>query len=203
MQMNLKNLSEVKKKLKIVLREKEVYDVVLFGSFVKGKSMPKDIDVAIISEKKNFVLKGFHVSILSVSDFFKPLSLVNTLFREGYSLKKNKSFAEVYGFKNKCLFRYELKNLSASKKVRAVKALDGTNETLVVEYENFETPICDYLEKKELPLTLTSEPLEAEGGNDKVYCETDGNIQRIEAVSTSFGGTDGLWKPLTGQLRVE
>jgi len=91
----------------------------------------------------------------------------------------------------------------SDKKVRAVKALEGTNETVVAEYENFETPVCDYIANKEMPLTLTTEPLEAESGNNKVYCTTEGNIHRIEAVANSFGGTDELWKPLTGKLRVE
>jgi len=123
--MNLKSLSEIKKKFKDILKDKEVYDIVLFGSFVKGNSFPRDIDVAIISEKKDFKLSGFHISILSIGDFFKPLSLVNTLFREGYSLKNNKFFSEVYGFKNKCLFKYALTNLSASKKVSVVNFLRG------------------------------------------------------------------------------
>lgn len=125
MQENLKNLSEIKKKLKDVLKDKDVYDVVLFGSFVKGKSSPNDIDLAIISDKNNFDVSGFHISVLSVSYFFKPHNLINTLFREGYSLKKNKSFSEVYGFKNKCLFRYELAHLSASKRVSTVNFLRG------------------------------------------------------------------------------
>ncbi len=125
MQINLKNLSEIKKRLRNILKDKKVYDVVLFGSFVKGKVLPKDIDIAIISEKTDFDLSGFHISILSINDFFEPLSLVNTLLREGYSLKHNKFFSEVYGFRNKCLFKYALTNLSASKKVSVVNFLRG------------------------------------------------------------------------------
>lgn len=126
--MNLKELSKIKKDLKEVLKDKEVYDVVLFGSFVKGKVNLNDIDLAIISNKKFENLGNkFHASFISLDDFFKPIGLMNTLFREGYSLRKNKSFSEVYGFKNKCLFKYELSGLSASEKVMAVNFLRGKN----------------------------------------------------------------------------
>jgi len=135
MQMNLEELSRIKRKLRSVLKDKEVYDVILFGSFVKGKSVPSDVDVAIISDKKNFSSAGFHISIVSLKDFFTPIGLINTLFREGYSLRKNKSFSEVYGFKNKCLFRYELSDLSSSKKVQIVNFLRGkkSEKGLVLE----------------------------------------------------------------------
>ena len=35
------------------------------------------------------------------------------------------AFSEVYGFKNKCLFRYDLRNLNPSKKVKIVNFLRG------------------------------------------------------------------------------
>ena len=119
------SLLKIKKDLKRILSDKEVYDIIIFGSFVKGKANPSDIDLAIISDKKNFEIKGFHVSVISLIDFFKPVELINTLLREGYSLKRDKSFSESYGFKNKCLFRYELTELSLSKKVQVVNFLRG------------------------------------------------------------------------------
>jgi len=135
MQMNLKKLLEIKKKLKKLLTDKNIQEIVLFGSFVKGKVEPKDIDIAIILNKKEFDLnkensnlQGFHVSFLDFEDFFKPTSLIRTLFREGYSLKNNKYFSEVYGFKNRCLFRYELTGLTSSEKVITVNFLRGKNK---------------------------------------------------------------------------
>src|SRR3989344_1947780 len=112
--MNLKELSEIKNKLGKVLNDKEVHDVIIFGSFIKGKTKPEDIDIAIISDREKFKIKGFHISVISINDFFKPVGLINTLLREGYSLIRNKSFSEVYGFKNQCLFNYELSDLPAS-----------------------------------------------------------------------------------------
>src|SRR3989339_606432 len=96
MQMNSKELLTIKKKFKDILKDKQVYDVVLFGSFVKGKIVPRDIDVVILSDKNNFNVDGFHISVLNV-----------------------------YDFNNVCLFKYDLSGLSASQKVSCVNFLRG------------------------------------------------------------------------------
>lgn len=120
----------IKNKLKNYIKNKEVLDVILFGSIVKGKSFPNDVDVAFITNKKIKVeIDGFHVSILSPEDFFINIpSIVHTLIREGYSLKYNKTLSELYKFSNKVLFTYELTNLNNSSKVRVVNALRGKNK---------------------------------------------------------------------------
>jgi len=124
----LKSLSEIKKELRFYLDNKQVYDVILFGSYVKGKENPSDIDVAIISMGELKEVEGYHISFLEPLDFFKNIpSLANTLFREGYSLKFDKNFSENYGFQNKCMFVYWLSDLTASNKVTAVNFLRGIN----------------------------------------------------------------------------
>ena len=142
--MNYKEILKIKKQFGKLLKDKRIQDIILFGSFVKGKAIPKDIDVVIVSNenfsdltklKSNF--SNFHISILSFEDFFRPTSLINTLLREGYSLKKNKSFSEIYGFRNRCLFKYELINLNPSEKVTTVNFLRGKGKEkgLVLEKE--------------------------------------------------------------------
>lgn len=134
--MNLK-ITQLKNKLKKYLKDKEVIDVILFGSFVKGKQSPGDIDIAVIIKKDaSIVIPGFHVSILKPEDFFKSLSLINTLFREGYSLKNNKPFSELYKFLSRILFVYELSNLKQSKKVMIVNILHGKNNNQGMVKEN-------------------------------------------------------------------
>ncbi len=129
MQKKLKSLSEIKKELKIYLKDKEVYDVVLFGSFVKGKINPNDLDVAIISDKILEEVEEFHISFIKPQDFFINIpSLVSTLFKEGFSLKHNRSFSEIYGFKNRVLFSYDLSSEKKSKKVKIVNFLRGRGE---------------------------------------------------------------------------
>lgn len=125
-------LSEIKNKLKDYLKDNEIYDIILFGSSIKGKIDPSDIDIAIITDKKlNLNIEGFHISLLKPEDFFiHPSSLINTLFKEGYSIKKNKSFSEVYNFLNRILFVYELKELNMSSKVKIVNLLRGNKKEI-------------------------------------------------------------------------
>lgn len=125
--MNSKILS-IRNKLKDLLKNKEILDIVLFGSSIKGKILPKDIDIAIITKNPEKIksIEGFHISVLKPDDFFiNPPTIINTLMREGYSLKNNKSFSEIYRFSNKILFIYGLKSLKASTKVRVVNILRG------------------------------------------------------------------------------
>lgn len=135
---NSKDLLKIKNKLKKLTNKKEVLDVVLFGSAIKGKLNPKDIDIAIITKKeiKPELSKEFHVSIISIEDFFKPIPLINTLLREGFSVKHNKPFSEVFNFSNKSLFTYELKKLPNAEKVKLVNILHGRSEKGLVEQNN-------------------------------------------------------------------
>ena len=102
-------------------------DAIVIKSTIAGVK-PEDIDIAIISDREKFKIKGFHISVISINDFFKPVGLINTLLREGYSLIRNKSFSEVYGFNNQCLFKYDLSDLPASKKVQVVNFLRGRKD---------------------------------------------------------------------------
>ncbi len=136
--MNLKNLSSIKNKLKRYINNKDILDIVLFGSSVKGKEMPGDIDIAVISKKDiDINIKGFHVSLLKPEDFIEnPPSIINTLLREGYSLKKNCPFSMKYKFSNKILFKYELVSFNPSIKVKIVNILRGKNKEKGMVIEN-------------------------------------------------------------------
>jgi len=136
--MNLKIITSIKKKLKKELNNKEILDIILFGSAVKGKTSPQDIDLAIISNKTfRIEQEGFHFSLIKPEEFFiKPQSIITTLLREGYSLKHNKPFSEIYDFKRRVLFKYELKDLSGSLKVRIVQILKGNKNKKGLVNEN-------------------------------------------------------------------
>ena len=129
--MNPKKSSQIRTKLKPYLKDKEIVDIILFGSFVKGKSAPNDIDVAFITDKNlKPKIKNFHISIIKPAEFFKnPPTIATTLLREGYSLKNKKTLAEKLRFKNKILFNYSLTNLNSSKKVKIVNLLRGKNKS--------------------------------------------------------------------------
>ena len=136
--MNSEIISKIKNKLKRELRDKDILDVILFGSTIKGKASPEDIDIAILTEKQfNLEIKGAHISLIKPKDFFvNPPSIAHTLLREGYSLKNNKYLAENLKFNNKVLFTYSLTNLNASKKVKIVNILRGKNKQkgMIEEY---------------------------------------------------------------------
>jgi len=136
--MNSKILSEIKNKFKTELKDKDILDVILFGSTIKGKTSPEDIDIAIITKNKQAINKtGFHISTINPKDFFiSPPSIINTLLREGYSIKNKKFLAENLKFENKTLFTYNLKSLTPSQKVKIVNILRGKNNQKGMVLEN-------------------------------------------------------------------
>ena len=136
-----KELSSVIKKIKPWIQKHKVIDVIIFGSFMRGKFSPRDIDICIIindtDEKKSIDLVNslgeltdeleyeFHINILTSSAFVSGNTLARTILNQGYSIRKNKSFASVLGFKNKSLFAYTLKHFSSSKRVKFHYLLKG------------------------------------------------------------------------------
>jgi predicted nucleotidyltransferase len=97
----LSNVKEFYQKYK-----KQVEDIVLFGSSVKGKEKPKDIDILLIFNKKEYTelnyqlkksLKEFNVQIISktkkslLSDMFKAKE---SYLSEGYSLISKKIYCQ-------------------------------------------------------------------------------------------------------------
>lgn len=136
-----KEISSEIKTIKNWVKKNKASDVVLFGSFVRGKSLPNDVDLCILikdqDEKKTLdlvdslaqVLKDskfkFQINLLTSSDFMGGNSLAKTLLNEGFSIKEEKKFAQTFGFKNQSLFTYSLKNFNASERVKLHYLLNG------------------------------------------------------------------------------
>ncbi len=137
----LKDISSEAKAIKGWIRKNKVSDVILFGSFIRGKSLPNDVDLCILikdsDEKKTIDLVDslaqalreskfrFQINILTLSDFAGGNSLAKTLLNEGFSMKEEKKFAQIFGFKNQSLFTYSLKNFSGSERVKLHYLLNG------------------------------------------------------------------------------
>ncbi len=138
MRMNSEILSKIKNKLKEFLKDKEIFDVVLFGSLIKGKTQPRDIDVALITNKViKPEIEGYHISLIKPEEFFTDQpSITTTILREGFSLRKNAFFIEGLKFENKVLFTYKLNDKNSSQKVKTVNILRGKNKEkgIVEEY---------------------------------------------------------------------
>lgn len=114
----------------------KVVDIVLFGSAIKGKSNPNDIDLCIVFRDKvdlNIVKEvelivgdGFHVSSLVVDNFFTNVhTLAKTIFFEGKSILTNTNLSESLGLSGWLLFSYHLPQNDHSRKVRFVYLLRG------------------------------------------------------------------------------
>lgn len=131
------NTSEIKNWMK----KNNAADVILFGSSVRSNIEPRDIDLCILiqdSEEKNSLElieslsrllknspKKYHLTILKISSFLSGNTLAKTLISEGYSLKYNKPFSEVFGFQSKSMFSYSLKHYTPSKRVQFHYLLKG------------------------------------------------------------------------------
>ncbi len=113
-----------------------IVDVILFGSFVKQKTSPKDIDLAIVfrdSINRDIIKKfqdalgeKYHISSLVIDQFFtRPHSLAKTLLFEGISLISNKKVSDNFDLQSLSLYTYDLTKEKASKKVRFVYLLKG------------------------------------------------------------------------------
>jgi len=144
-------MGNYQKELKQYLENEDIVDIVVFGSSVKGKIMPNDIDIAVLVKKKlSFSLlkeikkslgKNGHIQQVSINDYDNQLFAI--LLREGHSIKHKKYIHELYGIKPKYLYTYSLKSLSASQKVmfhRGIKTISDvdrlSNRVVMVPVDN-------------------------------------------------------------------
>lgn len=136
---NSKEFSILKNKWKKSWK-KEILDIFLFGSAIKGKSKPNDIDLCLVfknqinlnllREAEKLLGEKFHISSLLVKDFICQVhSLSRTILLEGVSILSGKKLAESYGLNPKIIYSYHLSGEEPSKKVRLVYLLRGRGGT--------------------------------------------------------------------------
>lgn len=129
------------RRIKSWIKENKALDVIMFGSLVRGKFRPRDIDLCVlikdIDEEKSIDLVdslgkltdkfdfNFHINILTSSSFAMGDTLTKTLLNEGHSVKRGKKFSSVLGFSPGTLFVYSLRGFSSSKRVKFHYMLRG------------------------------------------------------------------------------
>ena len=138
---------------KCLISEKRetIFDIILFGSLVKGNQAPRDIDVLviflhgtlkerldIIQEIKNKLKTKIDANIdikqALLKDIFSPEFLARTgILLEGYSITHNKKFCKILGFSSCTLFWYNLKDLSHIQKVKFNYILAGRNQKGIIK----------------------------------------------------------------------
>ncbi len=117
-----------------------VKDVILFGSLVRGKDRPSDIDILIIFfDKVNKDLEyelrqQCHpgVSVISkTSDSVceESFSARESVLFEGYSLVRKRFIASEWGFSSLGLFVYQTRKLANTAKTRFYYALNGRSDS--------------------------------------------------------------------------
>lgn len=133
-----KSLLKIIKICKDFLKKENILDIIIFGSAVKGKEKLEEVDLAIIfKEIKKDLIDEFnkktknlkietHLSTVNIKDFFrKPPPLINTILREGFSLRNNKPLAQGYDFSSCLMYIYQLKGMKATEKVKFIYLLRG------------------------------------------------------------------------------
>ena len=123
------------------LNEKDVLDIFLFGSVVRGKEEPNDIDLLVVYVSKedtdyNYELRkklereGFkvHVNGISYKDLFNSSFFAREgILFEGYSFKSKDFLTHAFGFSSFMLFRYHFDGMNNSDRMRFYYALYGRN----------------------------------------------------------------------------
>ncbi len=121
-----------------MLKKYRIQDIIIFGSAVKGKTVPGDIDAALLVKEKNektieavkdefgkIIDYKIDFVVLSIEDIYSPVWL--SILKEGFSVAKGKFLHEIYGIEPSVLFKYGLKSLDRVKKVQFAR---GLNEIL-------------------------------------------------------------------------
>lgn len=120
-----------------------IFDVVIYGSAVKGKAHPRDTDIMIIFRKgtlKERLEKAqrikrrvdapgkLDVKAVLLEELFDPAFFARSgILLEGISIKDSKPIAQKLGFDGFALFVYSLQNKSHTDKVKFNYILSGRN----------------------------------------------------------------------------
>jgi len=138
-------LNTLKKYLESEKKDKNIFDIILYGSSTKEDAKARDVDLLVIflsgtlrerleriqeikkkikNTEKNIDIKQILLQELFSANFFARTGI----FLEGMSIFKEKKFCETLGFQSFTLFLYSLKNLSHTQKVKFNYLLAGRND---------------------------------------------------------------------------
>jgi len=148
------------KELKRLLN-KNIIDIIFFGSFVKG-GFANDVDVALVVNNeininslkkkiKEIIKKETDIQVVNINSIYSSIWL--TLIKEGFSVRKNKFLFEIYKLKPMVLYRYSLKSLNNVQKVqfeRGIKKILGDKanfltRSVVMVPINLKNEMVDFL----------------------------------------------------------
>lgn len=125
----------------------KVLDVLLYGSSVKGKLEPEDVDLLVLFAgradehlahdlEKDLKVKGFSADVKakSWSELFETSFLAReAILSEAVSLINGKPLHSLFGYVSFALFKYSLAGLAGTQRVRFHYALRGRNSAGFLE----------------------------------------------------------------------
>lgn len=143
-------LTSLKKWLNEEKKDNSIFDIVLYGSSVKGKENPADMDIAVIFrsgslkdrlskvqliKRKIKLDKKIDIKGILLEELFKPEFFARSgIFLEGMSIFDGKYFSEKIGFSGFVLFNYFLTGKTHTEKVKFNYVLSGRKEKGIVSY---------------------------------------------------------------------
>ncbi len=122
-----------------VLKNKEILDVLIFGSVSRGKKKPGDIDILLLfKEKENMELgyslrkhlekSGLKIQVITrtYTNLFDVKFLPREfILTEAYSMKLKNFISEAFGYKSYTLFNFKINKFSASQRTQFHHGLLG------------------------------------------------------------------------------
>jgi predicted nucleotidyltransferase len=142
-------LKDLKKYLESEKKDKTIFDIIVYGSFVKGKNLANDLDAVVIflegtlrerldkiQEIKQKIKLDIKVDMkqILITELFDSNFLARTgVLIEGISLFSGKKLSEVLGFKAGCIFDYDLSKMTHVQKVKFNYILSGRNSKGMIE----------------------------------------------------------------------
>lgn len=128
-------------------KDKTIFDIVVYGSSVKGKNKPNDIDIVVIFKegslkerllkiqaikkkvKVQVDIKGILWEELFQEEFFARAGILLT----GINLFENKAFSSKLGFEGYTLFTYSLQNKTHTEKIKFNYILRGRKREGIIK----------------------------------------------------------------------
>ncbi|HDR53804.1 MAG TPA: hypothetical protein ENN60_04035 [archaeon] len=120
-----KNLPANWESFRKVLGEPGVVDVIVFGSSVRGKDKPGDLDVCVVWQGKAGRTPG--AIDLSYEELFSPAFLAREdILADGFSLRLGKTLSEAFGYQTFHSFSYSLGKMDYNTRARFHAAMRKT-----------------------------------------------------------------------------
>ena len=123
----------------VIKKHKDVEDILIFGSVVRGKEKFEDIDILVLFKTKidknteYIIRKEFEKHYNKISITSKTIKTAidpsfdarESILFEGFSLISKDNLAKKYGFVSLGMFKYDFKGWNTLKKTKFYHALNG------------------------------------------------------------------------------